>query len=61
MIALLFYKQYARMILSFSNNELIMSYESESFPSNSIQLHITKIVLHDTRHDFPTNLSHPTC
>ena len=29
------------MILSFSNNELITSYESERVPSNSIQLHTT--------------------
>ena len=55
-----FLKQCVRMILSFSNNELITSYESERVASNFIQLHTTKIVWYDTRHDFPYNLSHST-
>ena len=46
------------MILSFSNNELITSYESECILSNAIQLHTTKILCYDTGHDFQTNLSH---
>ena len=42
----LFLKECARMILSFSTNELITSYESERVPSNFIQLHI-----HPTQYD----------
>ena len=55
-----FLKQCARVILSFSNNELITSYGSVCDPSNSIRLHTTKIGWYDTRYDFPSNLSHST-
>ena len=56
---LFFLKQCARMILSFSNNELITSNEAERVPFNSTD-YTTKIVWYDTLNDFPTNLSHMT-
>ena len=54
---IVFISQYTEYVMTLN---MMKSLSLEQIPSNSIQLHITKIVWYDTRHDFLTNLSHPT-